>query len=66
MPSFSTIVQDPYALGIECFEMLLKRMRNPGEKLENVRLKQKLVLRESSLLDPAIAVSSGLELHSED
>lgn len=66
VPSFSTIVQDPYALGIECFEMLLKRMRNPGEKLENVRLKQKLVLRESSMLDPEIAASGGLKLHSDD
>jgi len=66
MPSFSTIVQDPFALGIECFEMLLKRMRNPGEKLENVRLKQKLVLRESSMLDPEIAVGGGLELHNDD
>jgi len=66
IPSFSTIVQDPYTLGIECFEMLLKRMRNPEEKLENVRLEQKVVLRESSLLDPQIAMESGLVLHIDD
>jgi len=31
-----------------------------------VRLKQKLVLRESSMLDPEIAVGGGLELHNDD
>lgn len=64
-PAFSTVVQDPYALGIACFDMLLERMRNPGKKLENVRLKQKIALRDSCRLDTEIALAAGLDLHSD-
>lgn len=65
-PAFSTVVQDPYALGIACFDMLLERMRNPDRHIENVRLRQKVALRDSCRLEPEIAIASGLELHRDE
>ena len=61
-PSISTVMQDPYLLGDRCFDMLMQRMRNPKERIENLMLEQKIVLRESVKLDRANAVAEGLSL----
>lgn len=61
-PSISTVMQDPYLLGDRCFEMLMRRMRAPKERIENLMLEQKVVLRESVKLDAANAVAEGITL----
>ena len=64
-PSISTVMQDPYLLGDRCFEMLMRRMRNPRERIENLMLEQKIVLRESVKLDKDNAVAEGLTLKAQ-
>lgn len=61
-PSISTVVQDPYLLGDRCFDMLMQRMRNPRERIENLMLEQQIVLRESVKLDAANAAAEGLSM----
>ena len=61
-PSISTVMQDPYLLGDRCFDMLMHRMRNPREHIENLMLEQQIVLRESVNLDEASAAAEGLSV----
>lgn len=61
-PSISTVMQDPYLLGDRCFDMLMHRMRNPREHIENLMLEQQIVLRESVNLDEANAAAEGLSV----
>lgn len=64
-PSISTVSQDPRLLGEACFDMLLRRMRDPGAPAENVMLPQSVVIRESAALDAEIAREEGLEVGAE-
>ena len=59
-PSISTVVQDPYLLGEKCFELLMRRMSSPRERVDNLMLEQRVALRESARLDAANAVAEGL------
>lgn len=61
-PSISTVMQDPWLLGEKCFELLQQRMRDPQGRVNNVMLEQKIVLRESTRLEPARVLEAGLNL----
>ena len=64
-PSLSTVEQNPYELGEETFRLLMQQIQNPDQRIENKLLEQKVVLRESVLLDAEIGRDVGLRFMEE-
>ena len=62
-PSISSVEQDPYKLGEECFRMLMRCIRR--EETENVMLTQNVALRSSAPLPRANLERYGLTIHED-
>jgi LacI family transcriptional regulator len=48
LPRLTTVTKDAYTLGIQAFEILLARMRNPDIPRQLIHGRTKLVIREST------------------
>ena len=53
-PSLSTVEQNPYELGEKTFGMLMQQIQHPDQRIENIMLEQKVILRESVRLNAEI------------
>lgn len=63
-PSISTVEQDPYRLGQECFRTLMRCIR--GETAENVTLTQRVAVRSSAPLACEHLERYGLKIYHDE